>query len=340
MRGFLMRVLIRKFGIVLVAALMLALTIAIAAGAASVPSAPAMPTVVPMNAQARVTWVAPAGNGAAINQYIVTPFIGAAAQPPRVFNSAAVTQIVTGLLNGTTYTFRVKAHNSVGTGPNSVASAAVKIGSAPAAPAAPKVAPGNASARVNWVAPAPHGFVITGYVVTPFVGAVAQPAHTFNSPATAQSITGLVNGTTYKFRVEAKNARGTSPASALSGAVVPTAQPTLELVMNTTIGQPILVNSYGMTLYRYVPDGTGTMSHVTGGLRTVWPYVTWSGALTVGSGLTLGSATANIQVDNTRLIAYNGHLLYTFISDHVPGDATGQGLNQFFVLDASGNPIP
>ena len=60
----------------------------------------------------------------------------------------------------------------------------------------------------------------------------------------------------------------------------------------------------------------------------------------MGSGLTLASATANIQPDNSRLMAYNGHLLYTFVGDQVPGDVTGQGLNQFFVLDASGNEIP
>jgi hypothetical protein len=34
-------------------------------------------------------------------------------------------------------------------------------------------------------------------------------------------------------------------------------------------------------------------------------------------------------------------LLYTFINDKAPGDVNGQGLgpNNWFVLDASGNPI-
>jgi len=121
--------------------------------------------------------------------------------------------------------------------------------------------------------------------------------------------------------------------------VRPTAQPTLKVAMNVTIGQPILVNSYGMTVYMFTPDGSGTTSHVTGALRASWPYVTWGGALSVGSGLTLGSETAHPQADNTRLIAYNGHLLYTFAGDSAPGDATGEALNQFYVLDASGNPI-
>jgi predicted lipoprotein with Yx(FWY)xxD motif len=128
--------------------------------------------------------------------------------------------------------------------------------------------------------------------------------------------------------------------SVASAAAVPNAGPALKTVMNATIGQPILVDSNGMTVYLFVPDAASTTSHVSGALRTAWPYVTWSGAVTVDNSLTAGLATANVQSDNTRLLAYNGHLLYTFVSDHVPGDATGQGLAQFFVLDASGNKIP
>jgi virginiamycin B lyase len=306
------------------------------------PSAPAKPTASPGNAQARVTWVAPANNGSAINQYIVTPYTGTTAHAPRTFNSTAVSQIITGLTNGLTYTFKVKAHNSVGTGPNSVASNAIKIGTPPA-PAKPKVAPGNGQVRVNWVAPTNSGSAITGYVVTPFTGTTAHAARTFNSTALAQNVTGLTNGTSYTFEVAAKNAVGTGPMSAASLVVVPTAQPTLKVMMNATIGQPIIVNSYGMTVYMYAPDAdsTPTISNVNGGLGTAWPYVTWSGPLTVGSPLVVGKATGNIQPDNTRLVGYNGHLLYTFVNDHVPGDVTGQGLiNQFFVLDASGHKIP
>ena len=137
----------RKFGLVLVVALALVPTAAILpAGAATVPAAPAKPTVAPGNAAVRVTWVAPANGGSAINQYIVTPFIGATAQTPRTFDATAVTRVITGLVNGTTYTFKVKAHNAVGTGANSVASNPVKAGT-PAAPAKPQVAPGKTIVR-------------------------------------------------------------------------------------------------------------------------------------------------------------------------------------------------
>jgi hypothetical protein len=59
--------------------------------------------------------------------------------------------------------------------------------------------------------------VITGYVG--FFPAVTQ---TFNSPATTQIVTGLASGTTYRFSVAAKNARGTGPQSMVSNPVTPT----------------------------------------------------------------------------------------------------------------------
>ena len=41
---------------------------------------------------------------------------------------------------------------------------------------------------------------------------------------------------------------------------------------------------------------------------------------------------------NGRQVAYNGHLLYTFISDH-PGELTGQGVQNFFVATPGLAPI-
>ena len=58
------------------------------------------------------------------------------------------------------------------------------------------------------------------YVVTPYIGFIVQPARTFNSAATSQTITGLTNATTYTFKVAAKNANGTGPQSVAIGAGV------------------------------------------------------------------------------------------------------------------------
>jgi VCBS repeat-containing protein len=170
------------------------------------------------NGSATLTWTAAAGNGAPITGYIVTPYIGFAALPSQTFNSAATTETVTGLTNGTSYVFRVAAVNAFATGPMSTASASIAIG-LPAAPTGVAGTPGNATASVTWTAPSGNGSSITGYVVTPFIGTTAQPAQTFNSTMTTETVTGLTNGTAYTFKVAAINGVGTGPQSAASAPV-------------------------------------------------------------------------------------------------------------------------
>jgi predicted lipoprotein with Yx(FWY)xxD motif len=323
-----------------VLALGLAVTISPAGAAATKPAAPAKPKATALSMKAKVTWKAPAAHGSPIDQYTVVASINKVPKVTKVFKSKAVTQVLAGLKNATTYTFKVRAHNKVGWGPYSAQSAPLRVG-APAAPAAPLATRGNATVRVNWTAPANNGAAITGYVVTPIKGTQALAPQVFNSTALAQDITGLTNGTAYTFKVAAKNSRGTgasSPASAKPA--TPTATPALRAVMNTTIGQPILVDADGMTVYLWTLDNPSTgPSKVTGNLRVAWPFVLWGGTTSVGAGLDVSKAIAHVQSDNTNLLSYNGHHLYLWFNDHVPGDATGQGVNNFHVLDANGDAI-
>jgi hypothetical protein len=81
------------------------------------------------NAQAILSWSAPASDGgAAITSYTVTPYIAGVAQTAQLFVSAATTQTVTGLANGTAYTFTVTATNPVGPGPASTQTSPVTPG--------------------------------------------------------------------------------------------------------------------------------------------------------------------------------------------------------------------
>ena len=60
-----------------------------------------------------LTWKAPADGGSAIIGYVVTPSIGGVTQTPIVFNSTAVSETISGLTSGKSYTFTVTATNAV-----------------------------------------------------------------------------------------------------------------------------------------------------------------------------------------------------------------------------------
>ncbi|MCX6854659.1 MAG: fibronectin type III domain-containing protein [Verrucomicrobia bacterium] len=202
-------------------------TNAIGTGAASAPSAavtprtvpgfPTSPVATPGNASASVAFTAPASNGgAAITGYTVT------SSPGGFTGTGAASPInVTGLTNGTAYTFTVTATNVAGPGAASAASAAVTPSTVPGAPTSPVATAGNASASVAFVAPASNGgSAITNYSVTAAPGGVVNTGA--GSPIT---LTGLTNGIAYTFTVRAFNANGPGAASVPSAAVTPVTVP-------------------------------------------------------------------------------------------------------------------
>ena len=63
-----------------------------------------------------VGWTEPADGGSPITGYTVTPYIGSAAQAPTQVDGSVSRARITGLTNGTAYSFRVSATNAAGTG--------------------------------------------------------------------------------------------------------------------------------------------------------------------------------------------------------------------------------
>src|SRR5262249_10122481 len=87
-----------------------------------VPGAPTGVTATAGNGSATVSWTAPSNNGGStITKYTVTPFIGSTAQTPVTVTGSppATSTTVSGLTNGTNYTFTVTATNATGTSPAS-----------------------------------------------------------------------------------------------------------------------------------------------------------------------------------------------------------------------------
>ena len=97
--------------------------------------------------------------------------------------------------------------------------------------------------------------------------------------------------------------------------------------------ETILVNSGDLPLYFYRPD-TAAKSFVTGGVAALWPPLTSAAPTAAGAG---GKLTV-VNDAHGHQVAYNGHLLYTFISDHA-GQVTGQGVQNFFVATPGLTPI-
>jgi ELWxxDGT repeat protein len=94
------------------------------------------------------------------------------------------------------------------------------VPTAPPAPTAPTAVAGPERATVSWAAvAAPAGAPVTGYTVTATPG--GRTCST--TGALTCAVTGLAPGTSYRFSVRATNRIGTSAASPLSNAVVPTA---------------------------------------------------------------------------------------------------------------------
>jgi predicted lipoprotein with Yx(FWY)xxD motif len=131
----------------------------------------------------------------------------------------------------------------------------------------------------------------------------------------------------------AATAGGTSASSSTAGhgAAAATVRTASATVAGKT--ETILVNSAGLPLYFYRPD-TAVRSFVTGGVAALWPAL-------ISAAPTAAGASGNLTAVNDahgQQVAYNGHLLYTFISDHA-GQVTGQGVQNFFVATPGLTPI-
>ncbi|MSW43399.1 MAG: hypothetical protein F2836_01390, partial [Actinobacteria bacterium] len=231
----------------------------------TVPGAPTGVTATPHDGYVSLGWTAPASNGGdPLIGYVVEirqgagvwyPASGTCA-PTVTTTSSATACDATGLVNGTSYTLRVSATNSIGYG-STASSGAVMPAGVPDTPDAP-VGDGSVNQiTVSWTAPAANGSAITGYRLQratshlgPFtdIAAGACAASTVNaSTATSCIDTNVIAGTAYVYTVAATSAVGDGPTSVPSGPVTPTANPTAPEITVVNAGDRTLsvVFTYG-----------------------------------------------------------------------------------------------
>ncbi len=182
--------------------------------APSVPGSPTNVSATAGDATATVSWTAPADGGSAILGYSITPYIGTVAQTTQNFNTNATTDVVTGLTNGTGYTFTVTAKNGVG---DSIASTpsttATPIATVPGNPTGVTATDGNGSVTITWTPPVAGRTSVIGYDV--FMGTTSggeSPTALNGAPTagTSYTVSSLTNGTKYYFTVVAVNSVGPS----------------------------------------------------------------------------------------------------------------------------------
>ena len=241
---------------------------------ATTPSAPRSLTAAPPSGQAKqvtLSWQAPASTGgAAITGYEYQQNGGSWASA-----GTASPYTVTGLNNGTEYSFKVRAKNRKGNGAASAAATATTHNT-PAAPTGLTATDDDQQVTLSWTAPNNGGLTITGYKYSKDNGANWASAGT----GTSHTVTGLTNGTEYTFKVRAVNAAGDGTASAAVTATPATTPAAPTLTTPVIVGNEQVTlswtapNNGGLTItgYKYSKDnganwasaGTGTSHTVTG----------------------------------------------------------------------------
>lgn len=121
---------------------------------------------------------------------------------------------------------------------------------------------------------------------------------------------------------------GGSPSTASSSPSAPAAATaTVSVAMNAKLGQ-ILVDGNGRTLYLFEADKSSS-STCYSACAAYWPPILTGGAPMPGTGVNASLLGTTKRTDGTTEVTYGGHPLYYVVTDHNPGDATGQGVNNF-----------
>lgn len=172
------------------------------------PGAPTIGTVTPGNRQLSVAFTAGSSGGSSITNYEFSTDGGTTwvARSPGATNSPLT---ITGLTNGTSYSVRLRAVNSEGSGTVSSALSATPLGT-PEAPTINSVTPGETTIDLDFTAGATGGSAITGYEITTDGGTNWSSA---SVTGTTVTISGLSRGTTYTVALRAVNAQGNGAAS-------------------------------------------------------------------------------------------------------------------------------
>jgi len=204
---------------------------------ATFPTEPLSLQAFPGNAEAVLTWSAPATDGGSpITNYWVHRGTSSGSETRLLELGNVLMYTDTGLLNGQPYFYKVSAKNVVGEGPQS-AEASVTPSSSITAPSPPRsvlATAGSAQVTVIWTAPVSDGgSPVTNYVVHRGTASGGETRLVEIGNVLTYIDVGLVNGQVYYYQVTAKNIAGEgAPSNEASAtpATVPGAPTSLSAV--------------------------------------------------------------------------------------------------------------
>jgi len=184
---------------------------------------PGKPTALagtPGDGEVTLAWTAPTSDGGvSISGYTVESSIDGGSNWSTSIadtGSSSTSAVVEGLSNGTSTVFRVSAINVAGTGSTSDVETATPR-TTPGQPGSLSATEGTAQVDLSWSDPSSDGgSAVTGYKVEQSTDSGltwATVAADTGSTSTSHTVTSLVNGTSYSFRVAAVNAAGTGATS-------------------------------------------------------------------------------------------------------------------------------
>ncbi|MDQ6807279.1 MAG: hypothetical protein M3065_20515 [Actinomycetota bacterium] len=130
---------------------------------------------------------------------------------------------------------------------------------------------------------------------------------------------------------------GASIARHASAPAAVTAKAPTVALRTTHLGKVLVVGSSGHALYIFTHDAKNK-SNCTGSCASVWPPLSVTGKPSAGPGVS-ASQLGEIKRGQGHQVTYAGHPLYTFARDTAAGQASGQGVDSFYVVSPSGSAI-
>lgn len=213
----------------------------------TVPAAPTTVAAVPEDAAATISWTVTSTGGSPITRIDIA--LDDTVSAFYTANASVSSVRIAGLTNGTNYRVYVRVANAIGSsewsspgvsvtpmaltpGGGGSSGGGVTPPSPPGSPTKLEGVPGNAQVALSWMAP----FFTGSSPITTYRVLTGAGEEVCTTAETSCRVTGLLNGTAYRFTVTARNSVGWGAPSASSTAVTPRTTPTSPQIAGVRAG--------------------------------------------------------------------------------------------------------